>query len=44
MVELWFGCFEYYPSMQMWQYMLLFILFIYLLIRIQLHVIDTVIF
>ena len=23
MVELWFGCFEYYPHIQMWQYMLL---------------------
>ena len=23
MVELWFECFEYYPYIQMWQYMLL---------------------
>ena len=23
MVELWFGCFEYYPYIQMYQYMLL---------------------
>ena len=23
MVELWFVCFEYYPYIQMWQYMLL---------------------
>ena len=23
MVELWFKCFEYYPYIQMWQYMLL---------------------
>ena len=23
MVEVWFGCFEYYPNIQMWQYMLL---------------------
>ena len=23
MVELWFECFEYYPCIQMWQYMLL---------------------
>ena len=23
MVKLWFECFEYYPSIQMWQYMLL---------------------
>ena len=23
MVELWFECFEYYPKIQMWQYMLL---------------------
>ena len=23
MVELWFECFEYYPYIQMWQYMLI---------------------
>ena len=23
MVELWFGCFEYYPDIQIWQYMIL---------------------